>query len=164
MTFNSEGIINFLERCFREERREESKDSAFRAKTVLHICAYHALRRVRCYVAKHAKSKAASKLAVNAFRALLRTDTLDAARDIVVLMATVFTQKHNSEAVKTAREELQQKQEKFLKECSLRTEDDPDEELNELDVSAFGHVALMCARGVVTCNFFPRKFVIYELI
>lgn len=122
LSFNHESVTTFLNRCFQEECRED-ETPAFRSLTVVHICAYHALRRVRTYVSKRSKSSVASRLAVNAYRALLRTNSLAEAQEVVTLMAKVFGRKRKSRDVDLARSELELIQERHQEHVERTQED-----------------------------------------
>ena len=110
MTCNQENVLAFLQRCWTEEERRESEssdDGKFSSLTVLHICAFHAIRRIRSFVSRKTTDAQVRKLAVNAYRALLRTKSRSEAEKIVSLTATVFGRKKKSAEVTRAREELE---------------------------------------------------------
>lgn len=100
---------------------------------MLHICAYHALRRVRSYVSRRSTDSDVSKFAVNAYRALLRTDNLEEAKRVAMLMTTVFGRKKRSEHVDRARKQLEEIQELYV-QC-LNGEEEQEEDVRTMEVS-----------------------------
>lgn len=122
--FNHEDVISFLNRCYKAEEKGTVKDetSVFRDLTVLHICAFHALRRVKTYTSRNTKGKGkfeVSKLAVDAYRALLRTDSRQEAEKVIRLIATVFGRKKKSSHVENAIKDLQRIQEEHVRRMKI---------------------------------------------
>ncbi|KAK3918356.1 Syntaxin pep12 [Frankliniella fusca] len=100
--------MSYLNRCWElESSTEKVEDDAFPSLTVLHICAAHAICRVRTYVKETGKPDHVRRLAEKAHRTLLRTDNLSDARKVLRLIAKVFGCAKQSPDVDTAVAELE---------------------------------------------------------